>query len=310
MTEIYRNTSHYVYFDIINSTATGTPTATLVRPGSANVSLTVSAVTPVPANVTESWKAYVPLAETTVEDDVWVSWSAVVGGETITKLDSLQIVTPYLTPEEIAARYNWSFNSADANYKPRQDVVDAERIARYTINAYTKRKFGSFAGAVVAYGQNTDTLTLGQPIISIDKLYQNGELVVDGVDYSKFGYALEITETGTAVRITDPDFTDLSEYESTRVTPLLGGAAFKQGWRYEVTGQFGFTFVPNEVEDAISMLVNDYMCRDALWRARYINKVEMRDWKFTFEKEAFRGTGNLIVDQLLANYRDLGIFVI
>jgi len=36
----------------------------------------------------------------------------------------------------------------------------------------------------------------------------------------------------------------------------------------------------------------------------------MRDWKFTFEKEAFRGTGNLIVDNLLKDFRDLGIFVI
>jgi hypothetical protein len=309
MTEIYKNTSHYVYFDIINSTASGTPTANLVRTNG-TTALAVSAVSPTPANVTQSWKAYVPLSETTVEDTVQIVWSAVVGGETATKVGTLEIVTPYLTPEELAARYNWSFNSADSNYKPRQDVIDAERIARFIINAYTKKKFGEKIGTVVAYGQNTDTLTLGTPIVSISKMYQNGELVIDGSDFSKFGYGLEITETGVSVRVLDPDFTDIAESESIRVTPLLGGAAFRQGWRYSIEGVFGYQFIPTDIEDATAMLVNDYVCRDALWRARYINKIEMRDWKFTFEKEAFRGTGNLIVDQMLANYRDLGIFVI
>jgi len=308
MTEIYTNTSHYVYFDIYNSTASGTPTATLVRTGAVNAPLTVSSATTNPG-ATQSWKAYIPLAETTADGEFVVQWAATVGGEQATKADYVEVVTPYISPEEIASKYGWSFNSGDANYKPRQDVVDAERIARYTINAYTRSYFSPKIKSVDAYGQNTDVLYVDENVRSISKLYQNGELVIDGIDISKFGWAVEPTETGKGIRIVDPDFSDLYETETIRV-PGTGRAAFKQGFRYTVVGGFGYAYVPSIIAEATAMLVNDYMCRDAIWRARYINKVEMRDWKFTFEKEAFRGTGNLIVDNLLKDFRDLGIFVI
>jgi hypothetical protein len=309
MAEIYKNTSHYVYFDIYNSVATGTPTAVLKRPGSANSPLSVSLVSPTPAGVTESWKAYIPLSETTIEDEVTIEWGAVVSGETAFKVDYIEIVTPYISPEELAARYNWSFNPVDVNYRPRADVVSAERIARYTINAYTRSYFGNKVKTLDCYGQNADVLVVREPIVSVSKLYQNGKLVVDGLVFSEFGWALEVTETNHGIRIIDPDYTDISESEAIRIT-IGGGGVFKQGSRYTVEGVFGYPDVPMKIQDCASMLVNDYMCRDALWRARYINKVEMRDWKFTFEKEAFRGTGNLIVDTLLRDYRDLGIFVI
>jgi hypothetical protein len=309
MTEIYKNTSHYVYFDIYNASATGTPTAVLTRPGSADSPLSVTLVVPTPTGVTQSWKAYIPLSETTVDDQVTVNWAATVGGESAVKVDYVEIITPYISAEELAARYNWSFTPGDANYRDREDVISAERTARYTINAYTNKYFNPIAKQVTAYGQNTDTLVLREPIISVSKLYENGALVIDGVNTSAFGWAVEVTETGQAIRIIDPNFTDLSESENLRVT-IGGGGTFKQGFRYVIDGIFGFNYVPTDIVDATSMLVNDYMCRDALWRARYINKVEMRDWKFTYEKEAFRGTGNLIVDNLLKRYRDLGFFII
>lgn len=311
MTEIYKNTSHYVYFDIYNATASGTPTATLVRPGSANSPLSVSLVSPTPTGVTQSWKAYIPLSETTYDDEVSVNWAAVVGGENAVKVDNVEIVTPYISPEELAARYNWSFTSTDPNYKPREDVVSAERIARYTINAYTNKYFNQKVKTVTAYGQNTDSLILGEPVISVTSLSQNGAVVINGSDFSAFGWGVEVTETGQGIRIIDPDFNDLEESEVTRIkAPGSAGGYFQDGYRYTVTGLFGYNYVPTDVVDATAMLVNDYMCRDAMWRARYINKVEMRDWKFTFEKEAFRGTGNLIVDTLLKRYRNLGFFVI
>lgn len=307
MTEIYVGTSQYAYFDLYNTSATGTPTATLTRNGTPS-SLSVTEVLAPPDGVTERWRAYIPLSETTIPGEFTITWTAVAGAENVSKIDYFEVVTPYATPEELAARYGWSFDPVDSNYRPRADVVAAERIARWTINSFTRKYYGPQVKAVDAYGQNTDVLVLPEPVVAVDELYENGDLVIDGADFTKFGYAVEITDTGMAIRIISPDFYDLSESESLRITGPSG--RFKQGYRYTIVGTFGSSRVPQVINDCTGMLVNDYMCKDALWRARYINHVEIRDWKFNFEKEAFRGTGNLIVDRLLNDERSLGIFVI
>lgn len=307
MTEIYVDTSQYIYFDLYNTTATGTPTAVLKRDGSPDQNLTVSAAT-APTGVTQRWRAYISIDETADPGVFSVTWAAVVGGETITKVDYFEVVTPYVTPEELAAKYNWSFNPSDANYRSRDDVVAAERIARYTINSYTRRTWGPQQKTVSSYGQNTDVLTLTEPIVSISELYENGELVRTNTDFTKFGYDVEVTETGFGIRTISPDYLDLDEQESLRVTGVAG--KFRQGYRYTVKGTFGSSIIPQVINDCTSILANDYLCKDASWRAKYINHVQMRDWKFNFEKEAFRGTGNLIVDRLLSDFRPLGFSII
>jgi hypothetical protein len=307
--EIYVGQSDYIYLDLFVTTATGTPTATLIRAGSANLPLTVSLVSPTPAGTVQRWQAYIPLTQTVSAGDFSVTWTAVVGSENITVNQYYEVVTPYVLPEELAATYGWSFNPLDSNYRPREEVAAAERIARYTINSYTRRAFGPVTKSVVAYGQNTDVLVLGEPIVSPTKMYENGELVVTvGGDFTKFGYDIEVTETGSAIRVVSPDFLDLDEYESQRITGTAG--KFRAGYRYTVEGVFGTASIPQIVKDCVGMLANDYLCRDATWRNRYINHVQMRDWKFTFEKEAFRGTGNLTVDRLLGDYQTLGIFTV
>lgn len=308
MTEIYTNTSQYVYFDLYNTTADSTPSAQLERTGSASVALSVSAVVSPPSGVTQRWRAYIPIDETDSAGEFNVRWTATVGGEPLIVVDPFEVATPYATPEELASIYGWSFNPVDANYKDRNEVVAAERIARYTINSYTRRSFGPVSKSVVAYGQNTDVLVLPEPIVSVNKLYENGDLVVQPGDFAKFGFDVEVTETNHAIRVISPDFLDLDESESLRVTGAAG--KFRQGYRYTVEGVFGSSRIPQVIKDCAGMLANDYMCRDATWRNRYINHVQMRDWKFNFEKEAFRGTGNLTVDTLLGDYRVLGIFTI
>jgi hypothetical protein len=310
MTEIYTNTSEFIYFDVINSTTDADPTATLIDESNVSTSLFVQQVHPASDGATETWSAYVPLEETTVEREVRVVWAGSVTAEAFSKTEYVSIVTPYITPESIARKYGFSFNEGDANYRSRDEVVEAERLARNTIDLLCGQSFGARSKTLAAYGKGSDVLYMGENVVSISKLYQNGELVIDGNDFTNFGYAVEPTETGTAIRIVDTDFYNIEEFESPKISPYGPYGQFRSGYRYNVQGVFGFANVPSRISDACGILANDYLCQDAIWRARYLNHVEMKDWKFNFEKDAFRGTGNLIADQLISGYAVTKFFVI
>ena len=48
--------------------------------------------------------------------------------------------------------------------------------------------------------------------------------------------------------------------------------------------------------------MKDYFSKDSAWRAKYVNNVQSFDWKFEYNAEAYRGTGNVYVDQILLPY--------
>lgn len=297
MTEIYINTSRYAYFDVYGVTAAAAPTAVLNRAGATAVNLTVNQeITNLPSTATERWRAYIPLSATTAEGQFTILWSAVVGSEAVSRTDYYDIVTPYATPEQIVDRYGWSLDPTSSKYRSRAELEAAERVARYVIDTFTQVAFGGSTRTVTLYGTNTDVLSVGERISAVTQLAENGTIVwkSDG-SVTDFGYDIEPTETFQAVRIVSTS--DIAEYENRLIDP---GGKFKEGYRYDITGTFGFSYVPAPVNESALILINDYMSKDAAWRARYMTTVGVRDWTFEFGSGAFSGTGNLVVDQMLA----------
>jgi hypothetical protein len=306
--EVYVNSSDYINFYIIGGNATGTPTATIKRPGAMDIALIVSYITSTDPNV-EIWQAYLPLSETQVQDVFDIYWAAVVGSESTTQINHIEVVTPYVSADDAIARLGWNpYDTNAINYKSYNEVVAAERIARYVIDRYTGKNFGLVSKSIEAYGQQTDSLYLGETIVVFNKLYENGVLVIDRDDPDlKWLYDVEITPTGMALRIVALDV-DILEAEWQYVGNISG--AFRNGFRYAVDGLYGYAGVPEKVYEATILLINDYLCKDAVWREKYLNHIEVRDWKFTFGPEAFRGTGNLLADQLLQDFVSTNMVVI
>ena len=306
--ELYIHSSDYVNFDIIGGNATGTPTAVLVRPGSLDIHLSVTYASPQPTDG-ERWQAYIPFSETTVQDTFSVVWTAIVESETVSQSNLVEVITPYSTPDDASARFGWDYTDPTSlNYTEYNQVKAAEKISRYTIDLVTKKNFGSVLKTLDAYGEQTDSLVLGEPIISFSKLWENGELVLDAANPDlKWKGNVEITETGTALRLVFPGY-DIAESETKYVGSDTG--AFRQGYRYTVEGQFGFTNVPERVYESSLLLIYDYLCKDSAWREKYLNNIALRDWKYQFEPQAYRGTGNLLADQMLSEYLSPGMVVI
>jgi hypothetical protein len=58
------------------------------------------------------------------------------------------------------------------------------------------------------------------------------------------------------------------------------------------------------------LLVGDLLSNDAAWRTKYLKKVNLAEVTFELAKGAFNGTGNVIVDGILDQYRNYNIVVI
>ncbi len=243
-----------------------------------------------------------------VDREIKAVWTYSVQGNTMTTVDTYSAVTPYISISDIYTKLHFGREEGDANYVPYHEIQQAEKFARFMIENYTGMTFGKKESVITAYGQDADVLFLGEKIISIHSLKENGKTVIDNINnINNFGYPVEITETGFSIRIVSDE--DINEGGGKDIVyPLMG--SFYNGYRYEVRGIFGWRGVPEKVQTAALMLMKDYFSKDHIWRTRYVNNVSFGDTDMEFSKLAFRGTGNFYVDKLLDEFKSTNMAVI
>lgn len=243
-----------------------------------------------------------------VDREIKAVWNYSYQGNQMTSVDTYSVVTPYITVSNAYTRLGFGREEGDENYVHYHDVQQAEKFARFMIENYTGMNFGKREASITAYGQDADVLFLGERIISLNSLKENGKTVIDIFgNINNFGYPVEVTETGFSIRIVSTD--DINEGgQKDIVYPMIG--SFYNGYRYEVRGIFGWRAVPEKVQSAALMLMKDYFGKDNIWRARYVNSISFGDTDMQFSKLAFRGTGNFYVDKLLDEYKSTNMAVI
>ena len=235
-------------------------------------------------------------------------WTYSVDGNAMSSINYYTVVTPYISLAEVYTKLHIGRNEGEANYVKFHEVADAERFARFMVQNYTGVDFGKKERSVSAYGQDADVLFLGERIISYTVIKENNKVVIDKINnINLFSHAVEITDTNHSLRIISDD--DINEGgKKDIVYPSTG--SFYGGYRYDVTGVFGYKHVPEKVQAAVVMLMKDYFGKDNIWRARYVNSVSFGDTDMQFSKLAFRGTGNFYVDKLLDEYKSTNMAVI
>lgn len=240
-----------------------------------------------------------------------INWSYSINGQSTSQNTFAQIVTPYNTVSEIIDYYSIGVKPSDINYVSEQEMVNAEKLARTQINTYTNDDFGKKYGVQEHFGNGSDALELIERMLTIDKLYENDVLLIDNTAspvYNNFGYEVEITLTGWALRIK----TDLGNvrYDNQVDPTIMYYGRFRDQARYKVYGYIGYQYVPEDIKICSMLLIGDYLAKDAAWRQKYLKKVNLAEVSFELGGGAFTGTGNVIVDQILDQRRNLGIVVI
>lgn len=219
--------------------------------------------------------------------EVIVEWKYTVQGNEYTRLESFTVVTPLFTQAELLA-YDTQFSALSSG-----QVVILERFVRMIIEAYTGQSFGQERGKMTLFGNGTSVLQSPKRIISLDGYFSGA-----GYKVVSNGFGIEVyrgnVPSGSVIgNLAGGPIYDPYPY---------GGSTYKNNYRYEVTGVFGWPTVPEEVKQAALILAGEFSCNEATWRDRYIKSIRAADWRFDFNSGAFSGTGSVSADQLLSKY--------
>lgn len=240
-----------------------------------------------------------------------IEWSYNIDGSTIKETDFVYVITPYSTVDEIVSELGFSMRPEDSNYYSYEKIRSAARVARMMINTELGFSIGKYEKTVVAYGDGADVLLLPEKIISISSISENDELVINNSNsYNVFGYDVEVTETGYGIRIvpTNPG-DDIDEEEEFDYIGLDKGR-FRDGYRYEISGVFGWNYVPVEIKQCMYLLINDLLCNDSLWRTKYVKKINSGQMSVELSSQSFNGTGNALVDSILQKFKMIQAVII
>ena len=215
------------------------------------------------------------------------------------------------SPSEIIDFLGFGSNPSEINYHDIKEIQSAEKLARTIIDGYTMQTFGKYYGTQEQVGTGSDAIELVEKMISLDKVYENGLLVLDNTvspAINTFGFPLEISPTGKSIRIVNTGW-DV-RYDNQVDPTVLYYGRFRDASRYKFTGTIGYKYVPEDIKIAAMLLVNDIIANDFNWRNKYLKKVDLSEISFEMHDGAFNGTGNIAVDNILDLYRNLNIVVI
>ena len=233
-------------------------------------------------------------------------WSYSVQGSAQVREHKLFVVQPYTDYAQASESLRIGNDPSDPSYKTYNEIMEAERYARKIIENYTGQKFYNYTDTCSVYGIDSDVLMLPSKIETLYRLHANDILLEDNLNnIDNWNYKVDVTESGFGLRINRADMRDNTVYTANGMVPPSvndSSGSFKRGVRYTVFGNFGWSYVPDEVELATIELMKDYFSKDNLWRNKYINKISTFDWDFEYGSGSTSGTGNLYADQLLSDY--------
>ena len=81
------------------------------------------------------------------------------------------------------------------------------------------------------------------------------------------------------------------------------GVAFPKGTDYIFVLDVGYKAVPPDVEQAAIMLINDLKCGNNDYYKRFVTQYSTDQFDLKFAPQFLQGTGNMIVDKILENYK-------
>ena len=245
-----------------------------------------------------------------------IEWQYEVDGNEGSHTYFTNVVTPYANISDIIDDLNFGTDVSEPNYKTYHELQMAEKYARKLIEIYTNQVFYLYDDTQIVYGSGSDILPMPFKMYEIHELYENDVLLVDNINnINNWIHTPIISESGFGIRVNRQQVSDGMVYTANGLVPPTVNdygysGAFKNDSRYSVQGRFGWSSVPDNVEEACIILIKQFFDQDRAWKDKYVKNISTFDWKFEFMEDAHRGTGNLYADRLLLPYVINGIMVI
>lgn len=214
----------------------------------------------------------------------------------------VRVVTPYATLEEIT-----EVVPDISSYATPAEITRVERRIRGVIETYTGQRFGRFVGKRQIVGAGESQLKLPERLVSITDI--DGSNVLQGVNAPDF---YSVRGDGWYLGVSEPTPEGDYVFENVIRDPdsMWNRGGFRDNVVYTVDGVWGYDEIPTNVKEAAIILIEDALCPQSVYRDRYLKAISGDGWRYEFVGAAYSGTGSVIADQLLEEYRRTAITVI
>jgi hypothetical protein len=225
----------------------------------------------------------------------------VSGAEVLVHEEYYELIRPYVDPNTLGTTA-----SDIAEYKV------LELVARSMIDTFCPEGFYNKKITVVGTGNGSDYFSLWEKVYRVFKVYENNVLVYDRSNPDLGDYQYTITPDKTAIQRVRADVLELNRYESTaQKLPVASGdlgyygyegISFPSGYDYTFVVDHGYLNVPEDVEYAAKLLIEDLKCGKLDYYKRYVTAYNTDQFRIQFDKAMLGGTGNFLVDKILDKY--------
>jgi hypothetical protein len=218
---------------------------------------------------------------------------------------NLTVYRPYVDPNILG-----NTDQEVAEYK------ELEIVARGIIDSYLGSSGGFYNHKLVIQqvGQGTDYFPIWHDTNRVLKVYENNTLVFDYEDTETdwdFTYIMTL-DNSAVMRVETGVYNRIESRGSItmRATGDLGfyggqGVAFPKGVDYTFVLDAGFKAIPPEIELATKYLIEDIKCGNNDYYKRFVTQYSTDQFNVKFAPQFLEGTGNIIVDKILSNYKGM-----
>lgn len=235
-----------------------------------------------------------------------IDFSYTISNTSYTQSMYINVYTPYVLSSDF-------FTSYPELQLSKGSLFDKyEKRARTIINTYCGQSFDYFPNKyIILDGTGNETLHLPVPITTVNKVTVN-----TGDDDEQVIHDATDATLNNIEKVRQPFNFDTSYYVRYRNKsterdydryPYRDGGAFpKRKFNsksdYKIEGDFGWRFVPSEVEQAAELIIADLMNDDSEYRRHGIYNVDMDAVSFSMKSSFYESTGNIEADVLLMDY--------
>lgn len=221
-----------------------------------------------------------------------------VSGTTYKQSQYLNVYTPYITADEFFEDHP----ELEDDFFDKFDKM--EKKVRNIINTFCGQTFDYYPNKyMILGGSGRKTLHLPLPIVNLTKVTSNvgdddEEILHDATDSSLDN----IEKSREPHNFQSSYWIQYKRSYLDSVQTLITHAVFDEDDDFKIEGDFGWQFVPNNVNQAADLILVDMMTDDSEFRRHGVTNVDMDTISYSMKSSFYESTGNIDADVLLMDY--------
>lgn len=227
-----------------------------------------------------------------------VDFTYTVAGTAYTQSKYINVYTPYFSQDEFFDRHP----ELEDDYYDQFDNL--EKRVRNIINTFCGQSFDYYPNKyLILQGSGKKTMHLPFPISTLKKVTVNPgdedeEVLHDSTDST----LNNIEKAREPHKFQSSYYIQFRKSYIDKTQRIIYESRFDEDDDFKIEGDFGWQFVPGNIEQAADLLLVDIMTDDSEIRRHGIVSVDMDTISYTTKSSFYESTGNIDADVLLMDY--------